>query len=124
MKLNKEQIKMIPLYTYRIEWSEEDRLFIVSVEELPGCMSHGSSQAEALEMGHEAVRCHIEGMAKDGVEIPKPFGLEKYKGDFVVRATPELHRKLAIESARQGFRSFNKFLIHQLKNSLDRNKVG
>lgn len=115
MKLSKEQIKMIPFYTYRIEWSEEDKVFVVSVEELKGCMTHGKTQEEALKMGHEAVQCHLEGMLADKVEIPLPYSKQKFNGEFLVRATPELHRRIALESNRQGFKSINKFIVEKLE---------
>ena len=117
MKLTKEQLKMIPLFTYRIEWSDEDKAFIVSVDELPGCMTHGKTQSEALKMGLEAVQCHLEGMAKDNDEVPLPFSLQKFKGEFLVRATPELHKKLSVESKRKG-KSFNKFLVEMLEKAV------
>jgi len=118
MKLSKEILKMIPLYTYRIEWSDEDQLFIVSVEELPNCMTHGKTHTEALNMGYEAVQCHIEGLAKDNIDIPKPFALQKFKGEFIVRATPELHKKIAIESAKHGYKSLNKFIVQLLEKAV------
>jgi predicted RNase H-like HicB family nuclease len=36
-------------YEIIIFWSDEDQAFIADVPELPGCMAHGSSHAEALE---------------------------------------------------------------------------
>jgi predicted RNase H-like HicB family nuclease len=37
-----------------IFWSDEDDSFIADVPELPGCMSHGSTRAEALQNIEEA----------------------------------------------------------------------
>jgi predicted RNase H-like HicB family nuclease len=119
MKLTKEQKSWIPLYTYRIEWSEEDRAFVVSIEELPGCMTHGETQEEALKMGHEAVACHIGGMAKDNVEIPLPNGLQKFKGDFLVRATPQIHKLLALKAKKEGYKTLNKFIVDKLSEIVD-----
>lgn len=115
MALPKEIKKLIPLYTYKIEWSEEDKVFVVTVEELKGCVTHGSTQVEALKMGHEAVFGYLESLVDDKLEIPKPFSLQKFKGEFIVRATPELHRKLAMESIRQGYKSINKFVVEKLE---------
>jgi predicted RNase H-like HicB family nuclease len=115
MALSKELRKLVPLYTYRIEWSEVDQVFVVSVEELSGCMTHGDTQEHALKMGHEAVTGYLESLVDDKSEIPKPFALQKFKGDFLIRATPALHRKIAIESNRQGFKSINKFVVEKLE---------
>jgi predicted RNase H-like HicB family nuclease len=32
-------------YRIRINWSEEDHLFVAEVPDLPGCMAHGDSHA-------------------------------------------------------------------------------
>lgn len=81
MGLSKELKKLIPLYTYRIEWSEVDQVFVVSVEELSGCMTHGDTQEHALKMGHEAVELYLESYQSRKIEIPKPFA----------RKTPRMH---------------------------------
>jgi predicted RNase H-like HicB family nuclease len=37
-----------------IVWSEEDDAFLANVPALPGCMTHGSTRAEALRNVEEA----------------------------------------------------------------------
>jgi predicted RNase H-like HicB family nuclease len=118
MALTKELKKTVPLYTYRIEWSDEDQVFIVSVEELSGCMTHGKTQSEALKMGHEAVEGYLESLVDHKEEIPKPFSLQKFKGEFIVRATPELHKRIAVESNRKGYKSINKFVVETLEKAV------
>jgi predicted RNase H-like HicB family nuclease len=44
----------------------------VSVPDLPGCISAGSTFFEALAMAKEAVELHLEGMLDDGQDIPDP----------------------------------------------------
>lgn len=44
-----------PRYEMIIWWSDEDAAFVVDVPELPGCMAHGSTRAEAIEHAEEAV---------------------------------------------------------------------
>jgi predicted RNase H-like HicB family nuclease len=121
MKLNSKIKKLIPLYTYKIEWSEEDKIFVVSVEELPGCMSHGTTQPAAMKMAQEAVEVYLESLVKHKEEIPQPLSMQKYKGEFLVRANAKLHQKLAIESQRKGYKSFNKFIVDMLSNSAEGN---
>ena len=53
----------------------------VTVPDLPGCFSAGSSIEEAMNMAKEAITCHIEGMLLDGDVIPKPTPIEKYKNN-------------------------------------------
>ena len=35
-------------YTIVVEWSDADHLYIASTPELPGCVTHGTTRAEAL----------------------------------------------------------------------------
>jgi predicted RNase H-like HicB family nuclease len=57
-----------------IFWSDEDAAFVADVPELPGCMAHGSSHAEALENAQQAIELWIETARERGVEIPQPKG--------------------------------------------------
>jgi predicted RNase H-like HicB family nuclease len=45
----------------------------VTVPDLPGCFSAGSTFAEALSMAKEAIELHLEGMLDDGEEVPTPI---------------------------------------------------
>jgi predicted RNase H-like HicB family nuclease/post-segregation antitoxin (ccd killing protein) len=40
--------------------------------DLPGCVSQGDSDEEALRMGREGLSLHLWGMEKDGDDIPEP----------------------------------------------------
>lgn len=51
---------------------DPDSDYGVSVPDLPGCISAGTTFAEALEMIREAIELHLEGMLEDGIEIPTP----------------------------------------------------
>jgi predicted RNase H-like HicB family nuclease len=44
----------------------------VTVPDLPGCFSAGSTVDEALTMAKEAIELHLEGLAADGESIPRP----------------------------------------------------
>lgn len=48
----------------------------VSVPDLPGCISAGSTVDEALLMIREAIELHLWGMVEDGQNIPEPSTLE------------------------------------------------
>lgn len=49
----------------------------VTVPDLPGCFSAGSTVGEALENAEEAVLAHIEGLYLDGEDIPRPTSIEE-----------------------------------------------
>ncbi len=49
----------------------------VTVPDLPGCFSAGSTMDEALAMAREAVELHIEGLIEEGMPIPDPTPIER-----------------------------------------------
>lgn len=51
----------------------------VTVPDLPGCFSAGETLDEALEMAHEAVECHIEGLLLDGEALPAVHPIEHHQ---------------------------------------------
>jgi predicted RNase H-like HicB family nuclease len=57
-----------------IYWSAEDEIFIAEVPELPGCVAHGDSRAEALANAEEAIDFWIEVAAQRGQPVPEPKG--------------------------------------------------
>lgn len=61
-------------YEIIIFWSDEDGAFVADVPELPGCMAHGSSHAEALENAQQAVELWIETAQERGLPIPRAKG--------------------------------------------------
>ncbi|MGM0419280.1 MAG: type II toxin-antitoxin system HicB family antitoxin [Thermodesulfobacteriota bacterium] len=69
---------MMNKYEIIIYWSEEDKLYIAEVPELPGCMADGNSYQEAVSNAEIIINEWIE-TAKDlGREIPKPKGRLMY----------------------------------------------
>jgi|SRR5579864_8804604 len=42
----------------------------VTVPLLPGVITYGRTEEEALEMATDAIRCHLDGLRKSGEEIP------------------------------------------------------
>ena len=61
-------------YEIIIFWSDEDGSFVADVPELPGCMAHGASHAEALANAEEAVQLWIETAESLGRAVPQPKG--------------------------------------------------
>ncbi len=53
--------------------------YSVTVPDLSGCYSAGSSIDEAMSMAKEAIECHIEGMLLDGEVIPSIAAIEDHK---------------------------------------------
>ena len=61
-----------PKYDLRIYWSREDNVFIVEVPDLPGCMAHGSTPAEAAANATDAMAAWIATAREVGREVPEP----------------------------------------------------
>jgi predicted RNase H-like HicB family nuclease len=59
-------------YSMLIEWDSEDRIFVVTVPELPGCGTHGRTYEEAVQQGQEAIESWIEAARAEGEAIPAP----------------------------------------------------
>ena len=59
-------------YSMIIQWDEEDHIFVVTVPELPGCMTHGKTYEEAVKQGQEAIEGWIEVAEGLGWPVPKP----------------------------------------------------
>jgi predicted RNase H-like HicB family nuclease len=61
-------------YELIIYWSAEDDAFVVDVPELPGCMAHGASPAEALAHAQGAIDLWIATAREFGDPVPEPKG--------------------------------------------------
>lgn len=61
-------------YEIIIWWSDEDKVFVAQVPELPGCMAHGDTQEEALIQINAAMQFWVETAKELGRPIPQPQG--------------------------------------------------
>lgn len=53
----------------------------VTVPDLPGCFSGGSTLDEALTITVEAIECHVEGLLLDEQPIPMPKSIEYHQNN-------------------------------------------
>jgi len=60
-------------YSMLIQWSDNNDAYIVTIPELPGCMTHGSTYEEALQQGKDAIETWIEVSGRIGRPIPAPM---------------------------------------------------
>ena len=100
-------------YSYSVMWSEADKAFIGRVMEFPSLAAHGSTQEKALREIRIVVGVVLEDLAENGEIAPVPIGKRLYSGKLNVRMSADLHRRLAIESERQGV-SLNAFINSKL----------
>lgn len=61
-------------YEIIIYWSEEDKIYIADVPELPGCSAHGRTYDKALVNAKEAIQLWIDTAKEFGDPVPAPKG--------------------------------------------------
>jgi predicted RNase H-like HicB family nuclease len=59
-------------------WIHKDpkSLYGVTVPDLPGCFSSGSTFDEAIDQARQAIELHLQGMVEDGESIPDASEIE------------------------------------------------
>jgi len=105
--------KVIEKYTYRIEWSEEDKTHVARCLEFPSLAAHGETAEQALYEIKKVIKETVKWLKEDNEPIPEPLGLKKFKGNLTLRVPPDIHRELAIKSAEEGV-SINQFILSKL----------
>lgn len=61
-------------YEVIIYWSEEDKVFVAEIPELPGCAAHGDSPQSALANAQEAIALWLDTAREFGDPVPFPKG--------------------------------------------------
>jgi len=101
--LRDDRIEQIVSQPYRHELRRnEDGTWFARVVELPGCMTEGDTEAEALDNLQDAMREWVRTQLEDGDPIPPPSAEARFSGKFVVRVAPSLHRELVERAACEG----------------------
>jgi predicted RNase H-like HicB family nuclease len=59
-------------YSMIIEWDPDDKIYVVTVPELDGCMTHGRTYEEAVRQGQDAIESWIMVVLEDNDPIPPP----------------------------------------------------
>lgn len=85
-----------------MEISEDDGGWFVSIPDLPGCESFGTTVEDAIKNVQEAKELWIRSQSDSGGEIPEPMDEEDFSGKFILRIPRTLHRSLAYQAQKQG----------------------
>jgi predicted RNase H-like HicB family nuclease len=101
---------------------DEDGDYIVRVDDLPGCVTHGSTPDEAFKNLEEAKRAWMESRIAVGLEIPEPRDVEEYSGRVLLRMPKFLHRRLAVQARDEGT-SLNQYLVSLLSDASARENI-
>jgi predicted RNase H-like HicB family nuclease len=57
-------------YSMVIQWEPQGRVYVVTVPELPGCVTHGNTYEEAARQGMDTIDTWI--MGEDPATLPPP----------------------------------------------------
>lgn len=100
-------------YTYRVTWSEDDHEYVGLCAEFPSLSWLSSTPESALKGIRSVVAQVVKDMKANGEEVPEPIAVRDFSGKFMVRITPDSHRKLALEAAEAGV-SLNRLVSARL----------
>jgi predicted HicB family RNase H-like nuclease len=103
-------------YLKIVEWSDADRCYIGSAPPLVGQSCHGKTEAAVLAQLQTIVEEWVEILIADGQPLPPGTAHRKFSGKFVVRLSPEIHRKVALKAMARGA-SLNEFVSETLATS-------
>ena len=92
---------------------DKGKPWTASVEELPGCTSHGKTSDEALDGIEAAMAKWIAVALEEGREIPEPKSATSHSGRLLLRMPRTLHADLTRASEREGV-SLNQFITDVL----------
>jgi antitoxin HicB len=103
--------------------SDPEAGFVARAPELPGCLSDGPTEAEALASLRDAMAGWFELALERGIPIPEPAEAEgrgaetRYSGKFVLRVPRSVHRQLAERAEAEGV-SLNQMALALLSQGL------
>ncbi|MFZ2302610.1 MAG: toxin-antitoxin system HicB family antitoxin [Gallionella sp.] len=96
---------------------------LITFPDLPGCMSDGETEAEAVANGKDAFKAWVSARKDAGKETPEPFyrpdTVPEVSGKFVTRLPKSVHAKLAERAKAEGV-SLNTLVLALVAEGLGR----
>jgi antitoxin HicB len=96
---------------------DKSKPWTASVEELPGCTSHGKTSDEALDGIEATMTKWIAVALEEGREVPEPKSAATQSGRLLLRMPRTLHAELTRASEREGV-SLNQFITDVLASAI------
>lgn len=125
--------KNLDITAYKVELeklsNDDGGGYLATVPKLPGCMSDGETQEEALENVQDAIKAWIETALELGRPIPMPEEHkpeDEFSGKLSLRLPKSLHKMLSEQSIKEGC-SINQLIVTYialgLGNEFGKNKL-
>jgi antitoxin HicB len=109
-----EEYAKLPYHVLLVRDAEEKgKPWSATVEELPGCTSHGKTSEEALRGIQEAMESWISAALAENRDVPVPKSAASHSGRLLLRMPRTLHADLTRASEREGV-SLNQFITDVL----------
>lgn len=86
-------------YTYRLSWSPEDEEFVATCAEFPSLSWLDEDEYEAMRGIKRLVADIVADLRANAEPVPEPLVTRRYSGQFMIRTTPDMHRRLVLEAA-------------------------
>jgi antitoxin HicB len=97
--------------------------FLITFPDLPGCMSDGETEAEAVANGKDAFKSWVAARKDSGKQIPEPLYrpdiVPEVSGKFLTRLPKSVHAKLAERAKAEGV-SLNTLVLALVAEGLGR----
>ena len=100
-------------YRFEIVPDLDEGGFVISIPDLPGCLSMGDSVEEAVKNIEDAKREWLIAALEDGLMIHEPGNYDAYSGQFKLRIPRSLHYRLSLHAKAEGI-SMNQYCLYLL----------
>jgi antitoxin HicB len=106
--------------------AEDGGGFLITFPDLPGCMSDGETEADAVKSGRDAFESWVSARIDAGKLVPapvyQPSPAPMASGRFVTRLPKSIHAKLAERAKSEGV-SLNTLVLAFIAEGLGRKDV-
>ena len=121
-KIQKEILDKYMKMPHSIQFKSDEGGFVVSIPDLPGCISQADTLEEAYKMIIDAKEAWITSALMEGEVIPEPSEDKAYSGRILLRIPPELHADLVKKADLQGI-SLNNYLTYLITRENERKSI-
>ena len=99
---------------------DRDSDYGVTVPDLPGCFTAGSTIDEAIAMAQEAIELHLEGLIEEGQAVPRPHTIEEHKHNPDYRGGVWALASISPANLRTKTRRINISIPERILDAVDR----